>query len=249
MARLFVLERGTGDTPVVLLHGFGGNHTAWGPVVERIGDRRTMVYDLPGHGRSLGVPHGSAAVAARAVLADLAERNVRSVHLVGHSMGGAAAALAALMQPDRAASLTLLAPGGFGREIDHRLLRRYAAAAKEAELAMLLEQFFGWRRDVPSGLAAAQARERRRPGARAALLDIVETFFDGGLQRLLPVEDLSRLPVPLKVLWGTQDRVVPTRQAHRLPGRIAVHVFEEAGHMLPMEIPADVAALILENSR
>jgi pyruvate dehydrogenase E2 component (dihydrolipoamide acetyltransferase) len=52
----------------------------------------------------------------------------------------------------------------------------------------------------------------------------------------------------VKVLWGMQDRVVPTRQAHRLPGRIAVHVFEEAGHMLPLEVPDDVAALILEST-
>lgn len=250
MPGLFALDRGTGEIPVVLLHGFGADHTAWNPVAEAVGGaRRAIAYDLPGHGRSLHVPHGSAAVAARAVLADLAERGVRRAHLVGHSMGGAAAALAALMQPQRAGSLTLLAPGGFGREIDHRLLRRYAAATKEAELAMLLEQFFGWRRDVPRGLAAAQARARRRPGAREALLDIVETFFDGALQKLLPVEDLGRLPLPVKVLWGTQDRVVPTRQAHRLPGRMAVHVFEEAGHMLPLEISSEVAALILENTR
>jgi pyruvate dehydrogenase E2 component (dihydrolipoamide acetyltransferase) len=53
----------------------------------------------------------------------------------------------------------------------------------------------------------------------------------------------------VKVLWGTQDRIVPTRQAHRLPGRIAIHVFEDAGHMLPLEIPDEVAFLILENTR
>ncbi len=160
MSELFSLKRGAGDIPVVLLHGFGASHTAWDPVIEEVGEaRRTIAYDLPGHGRSLHAPHGSAAMAARAVLAELAGRGLNRAHLVGHSMGGAAAAVAALMEPKRIASLTLLAPGGFGREIDHRLLRRYAAATKEAELAVLLEQFFGWRRDVPPSLAAAQARE------------------------------------------------------------------------------------------
>jgi pyruvate dehydrogenase E2 component (dihydrolipoamide acetyltransferase) len=55
--------------------------------------------------------------------------------------------------------------------------------------------------------------------------------------------------MPTKVVWGAQDRVLPTRQAHRLPGHIAVHVFEGVGHMLPHEIPDAVARLIRENAR
>jgi pyruvate dehydrogenase E2 component (dihydrolipoamide acetyltransferase) len=250
MAGLFAVEIGTSGTPIVLLHGFGGSHGAWGPAMERLaGERRCIAYDLPGHGRSLAERHGSAAVAARAVLADIAARGAGRVHLVGHSMGGAAAALAALMRPEAVASLTLLAPGGFGPEINHRLLRRFAAAREEMEIELLLEQFFGWEGGVPNGLAGEMARERARPGASEALLAIVETFFDGVAQKLLPVDDLARLGVPVKVLWGAQDRVLPTRQAHRLPGRIAVHIFEHVGHMLPQEVPDDAAALILENAR
>jgi pyruvate dehydrogenase E2 component (dihydrolipoamide acetyltransferase) len=250
MPGLYSLELGHGDEPVVLLHGFGGSHAAWRAVTDCVAlVRRCIAYDLPGHGRSLGERHGSAAIAAKAVLSDLLARDIAKVHLVGHSMGGAAAALAALMRPGIAASLTLLAPGGFGREINHRLLRRFAAATEGTEIAVLLEQFFGWDREIPAGLAAELAAERARGGAQAALLEIVETFFDGNSQKLLPIDELARLRIPVKVIWGTQDRVLPTRQAHRLPGRFAVHVFENAGHMLPQEIPEDAAALILENAR
>ncbi len=41
--------------------------------------------------------------------------------------------------------------------------------------------------------------------------------------------------MPIKVLWGTQDRVLPTRQAHKLPGVVATHIFERTGHMLHLE--------------
>jgi pimeloyl-ACP methyl ester carboxylesterase len=247
---LFSVERGAGQAPLVLLHGFGGSHSAWDGVVAEIGEaRRTLAFDLPGHARSLAHPHGSAAVAARAVLAGLDRDGLGPVHLAGHSMGGAAAALVALRAPERVASLTLLAPGGFGPEVNHRLLRRYAAATEEQELQLLLEQFFGWDAALPPGLAAEQAEERRAPGARQALMSIVETFFDGERQKVLPLANLGGLPMPVKVLWGTQDRVLPTRQAHKLPGRIAVHIFERAGHMLPQEIPSDIAALLLETSR
>lgn len=250
MAELFCIERGSGGIPVVFLHGFGASHAVWSEVVERIGAvRHLLAFDLPGHAGSLAVPAGSAAVAATAILAELVRRGIDRAHLIGHSMGGAAAALAALGDPSRIASLTLLAPGGFGREINHRLLRRYAAAVGETELTLLLEEFFGWERDLPEGLVAAQAKERRVPGATAALLATVETFFEGSAQRVLPVADLARLALPIKVVWGTQDRVLPTRQAHRLPGRIAIHIFEGVGHMLPQEIPGDIAHLVLENSR
>ena len=73
--------------------------------------------------------------------------------------------------------------------------------------------------------------------------------LEGDEQRQLSLTEIAGLDVPIKVVWGTQDRVLPTRQAHKLPGRIAVHIFEEAGHMLPLEIAADAAYLILENSR
>ncbi len=249
-AALHSVERGSGDTPVVLLHGFGGSHAAWDDVVERLaGARRTLALDLPGHAGSLGHEPCGAGRAAGAVLADLDRRGLSRVHIVGHSFGGAVAVLAALRDPARMASLTLLAPGGFGSEINYRLLRRLAAARSEAELEVVLEQCFGWARDLPAGLAARVAKERKAKGARAALLTVFGTFMDNGSQKMIPRDELKRLTMPVKVVWGTQDRVLPTRQAHRLPGHIAVHVFEEVGHMLPYEIPDAVAHLILENTR
>ncbi len=252
MSALHSVSSGQGDgPPVVLLHGFGGSHRAWDPAVAALQqERRVLAFDLPAHAGSLEYPKiGNAAVAARAVLAELAGGGVNRTHLVGHSMGGAAAALCGLMAPDRCGSLTLLAPGGFGWEINHRLLRRFALATGEAEIALLLEQFFGWQNPLPEGLVAEMAVQRSVSGASQALESIVETLLDGNIQKRLPVDDIAALPAPVKVLCGTQDRVLPTRQSHKLPGRIAVHIFEETGHMLPHEIPADVAHLILENSR
>ena len=249
-AALHGVERGSGDVPVVLLHGFGGSHAVWDGVVEGLGGaRRTLALDLPGHAGSLGHEPAGAGRAAGAVLADLDRRGLSRVHLVGHSFGGAVATLAALRDPARIGSLTLLAPGGFGSEINHRLLRRLATARSEAELELILEQCFGWGRDVTPGLAAQMAGERKAKGARAALLAIFGTFMEGGAQKTIPRDELKRLTMPVKVVWGTQDRVLPTRQAHRLPGHIAVHVFEEVGHMLPYEIPDAVVHLILENTR
>ncbi|MGC3085787.1 alpha/beta fold hydrolase, partial [Enterococcus faecium] len=71
------------------------------------------------------------------------------VHLVGHSMGGATAALVAVFAAEKVASLTLQAPGGFGPDINGRLLRHYAAARTHDALQLALEGMFGWRNPVP----------------------------------------------------------------------------------------------------
>lgn len=249
MGELYALEGGRGEgAPIVLLHGVGGSHGAWRRVVPVLEERRRVIaYDLPGHGRSLSYPRtGNAGVAAKAVLADLEARGIASAHLVGHSMGGAAAGLIALRAPERAASLTLLAPGGFGLEINHRLLRRYAAAREAGELTVLLEQFCGWERPLPDGIVTEAAALRAAPGQTGALVAIVETLIDGTRQRTLPVQDLGRLPLPVRVLWGEQDCVLPVRQAAGLPEGVAVEVVPGIGHMLPEEAPDQVVALVLK---
>lgn len=244
-------ESGPADAPgapVVLLHGFGGDASGFAAIQEPLSAvRRTLAFDLPGHGRALDWPqHGGAGVAARAVRDSLDALALDRVHLVGHSMGGAAAALIALKAPERIASLTLLAPGGFGREINAMLLRRYAAARDRAMLEPVLEQFFGLEFDLPPLVVAQAAEARARPGVTQALTEIVETLLDGKTQQTLPVGSLAALEAPVKVVWGTQDNVLPTRQAHKLPGTIATHVFDRVGHMPHLEIPEAVTRLIRE---
>ncbi len=240
---LFALERGGTGSPIVLLHGFGGSHRIWRAVIGRLpAERRLIAYDLPGHAASLAVSHGGA---AKAVLADLERRGATSVHLVGHSMGGGVAALAALRAPERVARLTLLAPGGFGRAINAPALRSFAAATETAELRAILQDFFAPESAMAEAHARECAEERRRPGAAEALRSIIAPL-DGAEQTMLPLAALVELAIPITVAWGTEDRVLPVAQARELPPEIGVRLFEGAGHMLPLEIPEAVAALILE---
>ncbi len=241
---------GSDYAPVVLLHGFGGDKATWVNTQTALsGSRRSVAFDLPGHGQALDWPRiGNAGIAAKAVVQSLDALGLEKVHLCGHSMGGAVAALVALRCPERILSLTLLAPGGFGPEINHKLLRRYAAAQNKDEMEMLLEQFFGWEFKLPKFLASTAAESRARPGAAATLESIANEIIDGKVQKTLPRSELAELPMPIKVIWGTQDRVLPTRQAHKLPGIVATHIFERVGHMPHLEIPQEVVRLILQNA-
>ncbi|WP_099864469.1 alpha/beta fold hydrolase [Pararhizobium haloflavum] len=241
-------------SPVILLHGFGACADVWESVAAKLaGTHASLAYDLPGHHRSMladGV--GGAGRMAKAILTDLQARGLDRFHLVGHSMGGAVAALVALRVPESTASLTLLAPGGFGPEINHRLLARYASATTREEMRLALEHMFGWNNVVPDRMIDTLVGLRQAEGAAEALRSILPSMTSedgsgGKVQGMLPRDGLATLTMPVKVLWGTQDRVLPTRQAHKLPPLFAAHVFEDTGHMLIEEQPDAVATLIAQN--
>ena len=254
--RLHAVEAGRGEgAPLVFLHGFGAGAGVWSGIQRTfVEDCATIAYDLPGHGRSaLAAGLERTGKMAGAITADFEQRGLERVHLVGHSMGGSVATLIALRSPDTVASMTLLAPGGYGPEINHRLLRRYACAGTRSEMLAALENMFGWNSAVPAKLLDDLVAARAEPGAIEGLDAVLDNMLrrdgDDLYQGTFSRGDLAELPMPVKVLWGTQDRVLPTRQAHRLPPMFAAHVFENTGHMLIEERPDAVISLIRQNMR
>ena len=250
-SRLFAREKGGGEKVVVFLHGFVDTHVAWQGIQDAIAlEARTLAFDLPGYGKSVDYPDASRTRAAvEALRQEMVHRQLGPVHLVGHSRGGAIAALLALAKPDLVASMTLLAPGGFGTEINYRLLSRYAEAETAAELKAIMENMYGWNNPVSDDTVRHMVEMRKVDGQRDQLIEIARYMHRDGKQGVIPREQIASLSMPVKVLWGTQDRVLPTRQAHRLPPMFAAHIFEDTGHMLPAEIPDAAAALIRQNLR
>ena len=247
---LHLAEYGAGSKTIVLLHGFGGSHEVWHDVVAALGPGvRILAYDLPGHGHSLELQETGAKSAARAILADLADRRLGKVHLVGHSMGGAVATLLALAAPERVASLTLLAPGGFGAEINGPLLRRYAAAAGRDEIRTCLAAMSGPGSVPPERLVDVLFRMRAQPGQLQALIDMAAAMTKSDRQGVIPIEQLNTLDMPVMVVWGTEDPVLPVDQAETLPARFLLHHVLEAGHMLVEEAPDLIAQAVRRNTR
>jgi len=246
---LFASDQGRGADAVVLLHGFGGWHGVWAAVAPRLGGR-VLSYDLPGHGRSLDFPGaGPAKAAAAAILADLARRGIETMHLAGHSMGGAVAVLMALAKPERTRSLTLLSPGGFGEEINGPLIRRFAAARSRAELAACLTDMSGPRARIdPARLAGLEA-VRALPGQTEKLAGIAAAITPGNRQGVIGSAALGALGMPVAVLWGTGDPVLPFAQTGNLPGHFVLHAVDGAGHMLIEEAPGLVTRAIRQAAR
>ena len=234
---------------VLLVHGYGGDRNSWLFLQEPLAARhRVYALDLPGHGTSSkDVGDGSVGVLADAVLGVLDAIGARRAHLVGHSLGGAVAVAAATRDPRRIGSLTLIAPSGFGPEINAGYLRGFADAQTRRELRPVVGQIFADESLVTRQVVDDLLAYKRLDGVDEALHALL-----GAL--LLPDSDTQRTDaatavaafggaVPVTVVWGRDDRVIPAAQAEAVAGAVRVLV-DGAGHMPHMERPAAVQAAI-----
>lgn len=248
---LYARTKGSGTTAMVLLHGFGGGCDDWYDIQPDLSrDGLVLAYDLPGHGRSLAHPAaGNASAMAKAILADLAERGVERVHVAGFSMGGAVACLMGLRAPDRVASLTLLAPGGFGPFINGPLLHRFATPATADELRAAMNDMAAPGYAFETKYVAALAALRGIPGQPAMLDKIWGMIARDSKQGEIPRATLATLSMPVTVVWGTADPMLPYSQSENLPAAFELVTLPGAGHMLPVEARKAVTAAIRKTVR
>ena len=117
-AMLNVIQHGSPtDRPALLIaHGLFGSARNWGVIARRLSDtREVLAVDMRNHGESFHDPvHDYPAMAAD--LAQVIERHGGPVDVAGHSMGGKAAMVLALTQPELVRKLVVLdiAPVGYG---------------------------------------------------------------------------------------------------------------------------------------
>ncbi len=226
-------EDATGD-PVVLVHGFGGDKNSWLFVQQPLSETHAVhALDLPGHGASSkDVGDGSLTSMADTLLGFLDALGISRAHLVGHSFGGAVSAAVAKAAPERVASLTLLAPAGYGAEADAEYLRGFAAASSRRELKPLLGRLFADESLVTRQLVDDLLRYKRLDGVDKALAAVLNALLDGDRQAIDTPALLAGVDVPVTVVWGAADRILPK------PADGVQEV--AAGHMLHMEAANDV---------
>ena len=252
--RVLVSEPATAsDTPVVLIHGVGGWAENWREVMAPIASsgRRAIAVDLPGFGESEApgrVKHFDPddPFYAGFVIALLDGLGLRDAHVVGSSMGGAVAYMAAVHAPARVRSLTLVASGGLGRDI--ALFLRLATLPG----MITLSKIFGSPRHGPAVLRTCFFDASRVPQTLydeaerygfTSYPEFVRALRSGvtvrGVRRDLHERWIGRAVAyrsPVLAVWGREDAVLPI---HHLAGakevfpQAEVRIIERCGH-LPM---------------
>lgn len=243
------LRQGEGR-PIVLIHGFGADLNSWRPMLAAGPvDAPLLALDLPGHGGSpRRVPADLDAIAAD-VEATLAALDVGPALLVGHSFGGAVAATVAARGHVDVRALALIAPAGLGPEINGAFLQGFVRAKSEASLMPWLRQLVADEQVLSKPFVNATLAQAADSELRTAQGEIADRFFADGTQTFDIRGLIAALRIPVRVIVGANDRIIPANQSQGLPGEVALHVFPATGHMPQVERREQVLKILLEMAR
>lgn len=231
-----------GAVPIVLLHGFGGDHLNWTLVQEALtefGD--VYALDLPGHGgSSKDVGDGTLEFLATGVVKWLDLLTLGQVRLVGHSMGAAVAATIALARPERVRSLTAISGAGFGGPLNRDYLEGFLAASRRKDLQPIVEMLMVDPALTTRGMQDDLIAYKRIDGVLQALRKLIDNALaEDGLERL-QARLCEEAGLPILVVFGAEDRIAPPSRSNELPARWLL--LEGIGHMPHVEAPGQVSA-------
>jgi pimeloyl-ACP methyl ester carboxylesterase len=243
-----VWEKGDGE-PIGYLAGLGGL-LEWTPFLERLSQRRRVIVpSLPGFpGAPASHKHLDGIADWVTATLDLLEAcGLDGGDLIGHSLGGLLAAEVAAFSRASVKRLVLLAPLGL---FDEREPVADVWARKPEEVAELYStkpaEFAAARLTPPKGLAPAQAIEFQIVQARAQ---------EAAARLLWPIPDLGlskrlhRITCPVRLVWGTEDRIAPIAYAKKfasgIKGAAEIRSIAGAGHALDLDAPDQAATAAL----
>jgi 3-oxoadipate enol-lactonase len=231
--------------PVLFVHGYPLHRGMWQPQISDLGNHfRLLAPDLRGHGDSQPVP---GIYTMDSLADDLAAfldcLNVSEpVTLCGLSMGGYISLAFARLYPERLRSLVLAATKATPDTPEARQNRD-----RQAELA-LREGVAAVVQGLPERLLAPVTIQTRPDLVDEVRQIMLKTSVEGLTGTLAGMRDridsrpfLAELDLPVLVIHGAQDQLIPLQEAQNMSAAIPnarLAVLEAAGHLLNMEQPA-----------
>jgi pyruvate dehydrogenase E2 component (dihydrolipoamide acetyltransferase) len=245
IGRIRYSSRPGNGTPIILIHGFGGDLDNWLFNIDALAEAAPVyALDLPGHGQSVkAVVNPGLGTMVSTLLAFMDHVGVDKAHLVGHSMGGLIAGQTAVDNPARVASVNLICSAGLGDEINSGYINGFVAAPGRKELKPVLGDLFFDQSLVSRTMIDDLLKYKRLDGVQTFLEALTANLFANGKQGAQIAKALGATSVPCQTIWGAGDAIIPSSHAAAVPGA-KVTVIEGAGHMVQMEQAARVNDLI-----
>ena len=223
--------------PVVLVHGLGGRAEEWLDLSHYLVKAGYRVYlpDLPGYGRSEKPADFSYSVRdeSAVVVSFLDAMGLKRVDLGGISMGGWIVQLVAADHPERVRRLMLFDSAG----IDEKPVwdTRLFTPETPGQVSQLNALLYPHPSAVPGFVARDIVRLTNRNGwvIRRAVASML--LGRDSTNKLMP-----GLKMPVLIVWGAEDRIMPLHQGekiHQLVPQSVLEVFPGCGHLSPCSAP------------
>lgn len=240
-------ESGAG-TPIICLHGIGGNTSSFGPQFGGLPGYRLIAVNLPGYGNSDLMDDPTFPKLAARIVDFLDACGLQAAHLCGQSIGGMIAMETACVTPDRVASLVLIGTtDAFGGR-DHRFKDAFLAARLKPldageTLATLAPKFV-------SGIAGPDISDAAYDSAVASMAAVPEATYRAIIRCLVTFnrrDDIATLTMPACLIAGTHDTNAPAKTMARMADRMPnaeYHLVAGAGHLITLEKGAETNAIL-----
>ena len=255
---------GHGTPVLVLLHGFAASTFTWNKVIERLAQVSTdIAFDRPGFGLTSRPVEGNwdgsnpydHDAQADLTVELLDQLGIEKAILVGHSAGGTVATLMALRHPDRVESLVLVAPAIYSDlpppvwlrlVLNQRVVRSvapfFARAMARATTPIMNHAWHDPRRITPDE-REGYTQPFRISGWDKSMVEVARANRPHNLAR-----QLAALTLPVLVITGDDDRVIPTAESRRLALNLPHAELKEipdCGHIPQEEKPEEFLQAIL----
>ncbi len=238
------LYQDTKDTyapAVVLIHGAGGTHLYWPSELRRLAGFQVYALDLPGHGKSSGRGMQSIPAYRDVILEWMGAIGLQKAVFVGHSMGSAIALSMALEAPHQVSGLGLLGAGARLRVAPEILENAGQPSTFQSAVQFVIQSSFS-PKTSPEFIELARLRmSETRPSVLLGDFQACNEFDE--------TTRLSQIYQPVLVLIGEDDKMTPPRYAQFLADKLPhaeLRLVPDAGHMLMLERPQEVAQLLRE---
>ena len=254
-----VIDSGGDGPPLLWLHGLGGVWQNWLLNIPAfMGSHRCVAVDLPGFGQSQ-MPAGEISIPGFAATVDeVCDRlGLENPIVVGNSMGGFVGAELAVSFPTRIAKLVLVSAAGLSTEylarepllaaarafavLTARTGLRGSPVVKRARLRRLALQPVV---RYPERLSLPLASELVRGANADGFLPAFEALMGYSFR-----DKLQRIEVPVMIVWGRNDMLVPVEDADMFEHLIGENahsvIFEDTGHLAMMERPSRFNELLV----
>ena len=263
--KTYAIVCGDGPRPMVLVHGGLGDASEWALLAGRLSGP-LVIPDRPGYGLTYRVDYRKIDFRRDAAgwLLDLVEGlNAEKIDLVGASMGGFFAMAFATAHPERVRRLILLgAPAGlvrqlplflrlWGNPVVDRLISRVKMPDAETMRTRAFAGNVAHPERLPLDLLEVALAGSALPGTALTSRTMLHAFLTlRGLRETMWMgEEMTRLDVPTRFVWGDQDRFAPPSIGKELAEQISdahITVIADAGHVPQLDQPEAVAAVVRE---
>lgn len=249
-------KAGDGEPVFILLHGFGASIFSWREVMKPLAEFGTVIaYDRPAFGlteRPLeweGENPYSQEAQVELVIGLMDALSIEKATLVGNSAGGTVSMLAALKYPERVTSLILVDPAVYAGGGAPAWIRPLLGTPQMRHLGPLFArqlqeqgtEFIKTAWHDPSKITPEVFEGYQKPlkveNWDKALWYLTLSSRESGL-----AERVDEFNLPVLVITGDDDRIVPTEQSVRLAGEIQdaeLVVISQCGHVPHEECPAE----------